>query len=353
MRLIFFKMRKTSLDSEWFEREAENWRGLGAKPRSGVSKNDSSEDEHRHPELRDMLSYLERNYKKMTPLEQIEYHSRIVAYFKTLAHFKVPGTEGFDLGELMQLSAIAQRREQQVNLESALDGENLRLRRIIDLFKVAEARYYILFDHLKHDREALIKPTERQRLMEETSLEMEARVHVDRLFSGTPDTLDYAYQPKRIGQSSAQTSESTPLISSIQSIEHLPQALARDTREYLPALATLSLRDKVVEWHGYGFIMSYLLIGKERTEEAIAEIKGRVASVRLNMAEDNRLREFNDNTDFKFSTSRYAAACKSLETEHKLYIKQREREIDLDFFRRLSEMGVNVNYNVTENRGKS
>ena len=59
-----------------------------------------------HPELEDMIAYLERNKGKMPYHELVNRHIEIVRYFSRLAHLQVPGTEELHEQELEALSFL-------------------------------------------------------------------------------------------------------------------------------------------------------------------------------------------------------------------------------------------------------
>ncbi|MBS3102956.1 hypothetical protein J4458_05940 [Candidatus Woesearchaeota archaeon] len=238
-----------------------------------------------HRELEDMVAYLERNYRKMTPHELVDYHIRIVNYFARTHHLQVPSLESLRVDELRHFLTLYERQEQQRSLQSTLSREQNELQGLVNSRQRVDGFFQILHDHLYNDRGGFIEPKERDRLMDDTSIRMGAyRIYLKE--TGGKQLTD-------ITETESSSAQLIPL--------HSPTRLSGWD------LYSIKLPEKIAAYIAAGYFLAFFdgSIGDKRT--AIDDTKARLGKVALNPSEASALRVFERNEDGTYSPSNYFA----------------------------------------------
>jgi len=254
-------------------------------------------DRYSHPELEDMITYLERNYRNMNPKDLVEYHIKILSYFERIEHLNIQGTQKFDIKELRAISGLYQRREEQQRLESKLDGQKEEINAFKEIRTRVNNLFLILHEHLYNDKFSLVNPWERDNLLGNSDIKLEAY----------KSFLKYV-------SNKINPNEFLPLNSNIESqITSLQLTKTfygenKSSGEAKTYLDSIPLEQKVMAYVTYTYFLGHFDQKIEQTDAEIKSIKDSLVSVRLNNSEYNRLHLFEQGKHFKYSPSAYFAA---------------------------------------------
>ena len=238
-----------------------------------------------HTDLEDMINYLQRNGKGMSPQELVRHHLEIISYFDRIGHLCTPGTKGFDAGELKDLAALYHREEQRGQAERQLAPERRQLQQSNSAQRKLAEYFRIMDDHLYRDPRSLVNPKERDALMNDTNIRMRAYRFFLKETKGEP-ILD-----------ENDASSVTQLVALNPSHE-----LSQE------ALVSARLRDKVTAYMLCGYFKKYAGEQIVSVNTNIGRLESQLREVKLSPEESTQLRTFEKGGDRVYSPSNYYAA---------------------------------------------
>ncbi|MBI1934857.1 hypothetical protein HYS31_00300 [Candidatus Woesearchaeota archaeon] len=289
--------------------------GGGSKNRGGSETGHTFWDivaRHSHLELEDMIHYLERNARKMSPRQLVEHHVQIVDYLDRIGHLNVPGTEGLNAADLQYNLSLYHREDTQKRLEGQLYGVQHDLRNTREVRARLDGYFQILHAHFYLDRRSLIAPEELQKKLEDSALQMRAYRLYLRETKGD------------LSQSPGESSSVTDLITLEPGAQFSKEALVKS-----------NLDDRVVAYMAVSHFMTYFERRMEEGKSKEADLKRDLQNVRLTHEEYSRLREFESGSNRTYSPSNYFA----------IYTNAVWAQIE-NFFVKLHKSGIKVTVNV-------
>jgi len=243
-----------------------------------------------HRELEDMIAYLERNKKKMSPRDLVEYHLRIVTYFDRIRYLKTPGTQAFNSIELNAILTLYQRRGEQARLERLQQDKKQEQQALQEARTKASRLFDILHHHLYTDKESIVNPGERDKLIDTSDVKLAAYS----LF------LKYTGQDQS-GSREADTElpfqQLLPVNYNVSNVPVLKKSLD-----------TIPLKQKIIAYVTCTLFMDYFDDKIAKVKNDLISILANLSSIRLNPSEEYKLQLFEQGEDKIYSPANYFAA---------------------------------------------
>ncbi|MEK6943539.1 MAG: hypothetical protein AABX00_05740 [Nanoarchaeota archaeon] len=266
-------------------------------------------EDHSNPNLENMIAYLERNKGKMPYSELVDKHIEIVRYFTRIAHLQIPGVQELREQELEALSSLYKRQEQQRKLEEVLAIDRAQLIHLKESGIRMDALSQILYNHLFANAGELVRPEERDRLLNDSSVRLAA-------------LRFYSRETGEGKVESASGDAGTQLVRLNSSATGLQ-------------IRGSNLREKVAAYLTVGYFLGYFERQISGIQAKIEDTKAKYAPVKLSPDEELKLREFESGGHKKYSPSSYFA----------MYTNSVWAQV-LHFIRESKKAGANVNINL-------